>query len=707
VISLVDPAPASVITHEGGLITVRLFDFPGAARGTLTTPADALSTSGTVIKDTQTIAVQTSFTSDSTLYGLAADSVVIPLSSLNREDDIDYQPYIGMRLEGDVPTNAQAFSSWIAFRGRSTGVFSVAGPGVGSEVDGAFAGSVEWLPRSLIAEYTLREMPFIVSHGDTAGDFVIRAWGIAGGTLAIFLDTLYLVPVSGDEIPENTRWLRTGPADFAALSFDNDGTLFRDEDNDDLWWPGKFSVFLYDSVWTPGSDRSAQLADFQEDDSEVTVADANGDESWDGSDDLPPDPKSWMWYPVGGTQVGDVTLITDNFSVAATAGGGVSSNIDEFIRFVETGTASQVSTFWDAPGTTRRGFFIEVGSGVGTAYYGATGAGGLPNSPFGWLIDRAEIGYGQNTLLSGSGSDPRNYKRTLWPHLYCFEAVARFRLRDNMNLASAQLGRTGSYNETGREDYSGAWLQFDGTAAKLYLIISYDSGQIYDTISGPITIDASYTLDEWIWVRVRKDGYHWRARAWEDGTTEPTTWGVDGYEPLLRRPQVPAVFVDYEWDDNWVLSADNDAVFGDPRGGPADPQARSGFTAGIGIGTTVKHGQPRCRIEVDDFQLKWDPTSGSLGDMSVHQEKYDGSVDYGTVVVPYGSHRFIQGSFDNYHFNGDTNGYNIRLWKEAGSPDYMTAGMGLIYERAPFGGIISLSHLRVANRYGTRVTVRA
>lgn len=707
-LTLIDPSPAAVIQHAGGLITARCADFLGAARGTLSTEADSGSAAGNVVRDDQALSVPTTFVSTSSRFSSASDTVVIPNASWGYETDVVYTVFLGLRMEGAPPSNAR-YQDTVMRHNSGVGY----GVGVGLAVGASYFQNIDWINNETCAEYQLRRVTSNYQPTSITGDFKLRAWGTTGGTVSILLDTVYLIPIGSNDGGDQTRWRSQFPNSYEALLLLDNGVLGSDDDQDDLWWPGKHSVFHWQAPWAPDGMDWGQLVDFQEDDSEPTVANMNGDGEWDGSFGGPADPRSYLWILAGGTHIPAVTVITDPFDVTADSAATVWADIDGYIREVQLGVQSQVQYFWD-PGLTRRGFFVESGSGLATCYFGSSigqpvtgGPGPFPPA----TVFRADVFYGEMERDANlSSTDPRNYRARFVRDMECWEQVCKFRLRDNLGRTSAALGQF-AQDVSGGIDPStmwSGWLQWDGTDLDLYFVGGYEGGSLQSPWAGPASITTSYALDDWYWLRVQKQGYMWRARAWADGGSEPSTWDLEERQPILK-DSTGLAYVDYPYDDNWSASVTNDTIMYEPRGGPSGiADDHLGAFGGCGIRCTRDYNIARARVECDDYQLDWNPSSGTPGDMSVRVDKYDGLSTYGSVTLPYGAHRIVAGSLDHYTFNGDTDGINTYAWKDAGQPDFMTAGLGIHYQRAPFavGGVLSLSHLRVANRYGTRVTLR-
>lgn len=87
--------------YPGGVIAVKAAEFLGPARGTLSTEANTLASTGTVVRETQQIAsVNPPFLDDAS-YQNADDTLVIPAADIGIENDMDYRIYFTMLVEGE------------------------------------------------------------------------------------------------------------------------------------------------------------------------------------------------------------------------------------------------------------------------------------------------------------------------------------------------------------------------------------------------------------------------------------------------------------------------------------------------------------------------------------------------------------------------------------------------------------------------------
>lgn len=711
-LTLIDPSTSPVVVHPGGIISVRCADYPGAARGTLSTVSDSLAASGTAVKEEQELAVATSTTGVSVFarWPSAGDTVVIPLGDLGRAPRTRYLPWVSIRVEGDVPSSAVANSDWLMFDIQNSLNVGVA-MGIGSTM----SASLEELPGERIPHYTLYDFRnSFVSEAETdAEEFVIRAWGVVGGDMAIYLETVYFVPLLDASLSYGETRKHANeqlfPSSHVMDHFSN-GVLWRDIDNDPADLPdgfGKFSTMLWGPPWSPGSRSWGQIVEFQEADNEESAGDVFafgnlGDPAFFN------DPvRGTLAIPVGATYIPAAVLLYDDFTVEqhvhATYGAHYTAKVGDYTRTLGLGGSSHVTDWWDAPSPTgsRRGTFVETGDGFATTYFGPSSGSNAPGTghelPGGTKGFYGDIMYGALNREGGfaaseSGSDPRNLERFMYDHLEAFISSCR--------VSIDAVGNGGVFVGLHWDNLSamvaGGHLRVDA-AGDVSLSLATRRGSTinppgWHDFAAPVTVGSGYTPGDWWWVKVEKRGYWWRARAWLDGTAEPSTWDVEAGQPLLKTAASPSEFIDYPWDDNWVGDVSNDTEAFDPRGGPGGPADISGVPYSL---IYWESGQSRARIFTDDYTIEVDPGGTSPGDIHMKIEKYDGTVDIGTVTIPYGAHRFVETSLEALIFNADQNGFNVRLWKEPGSPDLMTAGLGRLFFRIPLRSWFPFVYRRV------------
>jgi hypothetical protein len=661
-LTLVTPT-AAVNVLPSGINVVRCHDYVGGARGTLTTTADAASVSGTVVAETQTVAVQTAFASQGTLYGGVANTVVVPKADLTLDGDaLLYRVFIGMKISGDVPANAQALATWGTFpRGGATTGF-----GWGTNLgfgDGPLA-----VARGKFSEYLIYDCGQYTPSTET--ELRIRGWGVTGGTIEMRFDIMYLLPVIvGVEMDGQDTVQNSGNA-FLPFSPAPDGTLFEDEDNSTANWLGKFSVQKWQFPW-----MDVGAMDVQDTQTEPTVQNVNGSSEW--TEDA--NPRSYLAMIVGVTGPPDAeAILHEQFVHADTPISNVSYiGADNYMVHISDGAIDNSYNY--PPAGLDKGWWIV--SNVATCYFGANDSGdGFDNA-------YAAISFGAEDNSAAAAGDPRLYVPVLDLRGGVFSG--RFNidtLQDAYVAVGVQESPEGSLNNMAT--LAVANLDSGGNIELRLSQVGYNTAVSggEDVFSTPATVITGYSTGDWVWVKAEKRGYLWRAKAWVDGDTEPD-WQVDGYEPLYATGTAPDVNVPYEYDVNWVGNANHDTVFHDPRGGNAPNITTPALYAAVGTGL------PHMIVQCTDFVAEWDPDSTTAGDMTVLTKKYDGStVIDPQVVVPYGSHRFVTGPLKTRRFNTDTDGWSAWAWREPGMAEMAFASVGYIWElrihTAPLYGYI-------------------
>lgn len=704
-LTLIDPSTAAVVQHLGGMITVRCADYVGSARAGLSTVSDALAAAGTAVKEEQTVTVDTgaSPTSHTTRFGSVADSVRIPIADLDRLRYHRYLPFVSVRVEGEPPMTAHAKGSWVMWD-----VFNATNMGVSMGIGTVWDGTIDWLPSDRVGNYILQDFRnnplFEAEGGDTdAEDFVIRAWGPAGGDIAIFLEAVYFVPIldAAANYGGNRKWIHSQyfPSD-KVLQFFSNGTLWEDIDNDPSDLPegfGKFGTLGWESPWVPGSENWGQVVDFQAADNEVTTHDHHSNGLL-GPPDFPSPISAYLHAPVGATYVPQITLLTDDFTgeqhVHPTYEAHYVSKVGDYTRQLGLGDNGAVTFYWDAPPPfgIYRGTHVLAGDGYATTFFGpssGTSTAGVGHELPGGLIGYfGFIRYGASEFEGGFAASEANVmsnrERRVVPHLESFTAQMRVSVVGDAGGGDggAFLGMyTFTTSSVATDHRIGATLAID-SSGDIHLSLDQARSDLtpeWSNFAAPVLVGSGYTPGDWWWIKVERKAYTWRARAWADGDPEPSTWDVEEFQPLYKSA-TGAGYVNYPWDDNWVLSVNNDAAHGDPRAIQND-----GFTERGAPYAEIYwvSGQTRERILTDDFSFEWDPYGTSPDDIHVRVESYDGASDYGTVTVPYGAHRFVRVERTPILFDDDTHGWNMRLWREASNPDLMPAGLGRMFIRFP------------------------
>jgi hypothetical protein len=668
-IEVVVPTGA-VTTFDNGLIAVRCFDFVGPGRGTLTTAADAASVAGDVVIDTQEQAVQTTYVDQFDLFDLSDDSVVMPIATIGFVPNIGYEIYVGARITGDAPANAQAHSTMLAFNEDGASV------GWAMGYDGNFYQGPEWMARSIINQYVLHRLPsgWFESPG-FATDLTLRGWGITGGDIEIRFDMVYFVPIAtlDEPFPPKTDfdvWSGADAEDYQALKFASNGTFFRNNDDDPASWIGDHSVLNWRFPWT----EEEGLVDMQGDDDEVTVDDIGGDNMGR---------PTWLTFPSGSLYIPAQNIITDTFGQADFTQAWITGDY-----FGKCGNLTLIA------GPPFTGTYI-IGSQLKTFFPA------MQTLPQAWAI--ADWGGKDHTV---DLTDPSLQPRDLLGHsglpsfvggiFYLPAAVVTTKINfDSQQVQGAELGL--GYPLTGQvsDIYMDLALNDSGDGeVSLKQRGAANANDPY-IIDGPVGVISGYTPGAFIWMKVQRRGYHWRARVWMDGDAEPSTWDVEGYEGLGYRNNANTIrdWIDHPYDTNWPgPGADADIVTHDPRGPTGDdftPQLPF-LAPWVGPG----YASPSTSI-ADVFTVDWEPDGDTPVDTNVQVEAYNGGDVEGPITVPYGPQRMIYGDFRLRSYNSGVNGLSIRAWLDAGAPTIQTAGVGEIFARAIIGGFIPQIYRRV------------
>ena len=218
-------ADAPFVAYPGGLIVLRCTDWMAGARGTLSSETDARAIAGEVVRDTQSTA-SSIFSSDETAYQAVDDTLEIDFSALPLLDDMTYQVWFSILIEGDWDlTNANTF------RGANQHEFSFACRlGYHGTTNNPLESGPAW------TRYYPRDRPhYVIVSSEVTGDVTlsetmfVRAFAQTGTTCELLLDQIFLVPfvVSGTHAIEWTN------VDFEAVggNFNLSGSI--DIDNGD------------------------------------------------------------------------------------------------------------------------------------------------------------------------------------------------------------------------------------------------------------------------------------------------------------------------------------------------------------------------------------------------------------------------------------------------------------------------------------------
>lgn len=666
----------------------------GPARGTLTTTADTDSVAGTVVKDTQTIAVATVSVSQSTRFGLASDTVRVPwtdITTLLPAQTISAWFMVGMRVVGSAPSNAQASATHLSHRASGLSV------AVGWGRDTTHLQSMNVWKSVWGDQYRITGPALISTSSMTGTNMVIRAWGITGGSIELDLDVIYVMPQLFDIPDLEPITVEEFPSDFKPMQFGNNGTMSVDEDNDpaDNAIDGHHTVTFFGlgpggTLITGGAgsvmEGVAATVDMQSANDETTAFNINANGDWCCTPYE--DPRSFLSLVAAPIYLPAQSFISDSFPNSHISDGSSNPVVSTPQDFAKTLFAGNF--FSENPGD-------GVSEDSGSLRARLTGFQPAPAPTGSSFWPACAVAFGNAPLITGDTNTPDKQH----PMLY--------ELEDSIQTFSFSVSTLGNYRILcGQTDYSptpdvgdsnGAFIEMDG-GGNLTLSLVSQSGifipslggsgvDARNTIDGPVTITTGFSSGVTFWCKVEHRRYHWRAKCWEDGTGEPD-WQVEGFQYLVATATggTNPDWVAEPYNTNWVGDANHDLV-------RHDPTNTHGFPF---IMFEPDFSQPQVDISVFQYDLEVDPHGANPADVTVVEEKYDGTEDE-SVALFFASKRtwrFIEGTLKHRHFNTDVDGFNLRSWKSAGGPELQYSCIPIVWERGILqSGVIPLYRPRV------------
>lgn len=677
------PANGTIDEYPSGLIVLRAEDYIGPARGTLAAVSDTDSLVGTVVEETQAFAVPTTLVevAASQRWPLASDTLRIPIATLSpyAAGETGFHAMVSLKVAGEPPTNAMYDKQWASYRGgtcamvwgRDTTMIEA------SRIHTAVFGN----------QYKITDFARIfwsTISGNT--NLVLRAWGVTGGTLNYKIDLIYLMPfrTSGDGLR-----VQFGPSNYPAFDLLSNGVVWRDEDNDDTDNViGKFST-----NWTRDVGEvwfQPILLDFQEANDEPSSYDINGGGDWGGWDPLfgPLDPQSYLSFIAAPRYIPQVTLINEPFDGAATTGAGIVAATPEGY-----GYAGEGGNFGGAAHPSGTSGWTKDGSGNLRCAIKSSSV--LPaGGPYAGT-PHADLMFGIVEWV-GVSTDPRNARQRIYQlddfiletTFACDTSAGEINMLVgfqawgvNVNQGPTPLGMLN--NGYGcRLQLSGGVLNarmtyLESTGAVSPSFYPPSANTLYDFTS-TTTIDAAYSAGTVYRIKVERRRYRIRAKVWADGGSEPGTWTFDAYMPFRWGDAATTAtgFIDYPYDTNWPGNVQHDDIFSEVWGNHSSSIP--------GITCWPNPVTPHQMALIKEFIVTIDPAGSTPIDMGVQEENYDGTDPSNELTIPYAtepSWRFVEGSLRKRHFNADTNGFNLRAWKDGSAgPELQSSGLPFVWE---------------------------
>lgn len=687
--SLTLATPTGPVTRfAGGVVMIRCADYiDDDSRATIEAISDPDSVCGTVVHETQSLPYIVIDDGSMVLpddpeyvdYTQGDLSLRIPYADLGLEDAITYVVYIGVKVTGDGSVGHRLGNTFMTLSANSQDVDIAAfDDSLPVTPPDAFLHIGMKLPRPQTNDgYRIQWYGYIDWDTDDNFHFVGEALssaptdivfiGCSGedSTYELYLDCIYLVPYQSDT---NSDYFLQ-PADLTAWDplFDNNNTFdprpdtsFDDDSSSNgLATPtqdAQFSV-MYAEPPGFGTQFFAPGGDYQKAKNEGSFF-SICNFFWDGIGTLD-DPVAATAITLSPIYIPAQTIETETFPTDMVFDGSFSvfeSASDQFYWTLKqqafgdiditSGSLRMLNTIIDA--SIRRQSFICLGKDgfldVSPSY--------ATTKP---LLEEMNAGIIETTTSITATPTPSELMRSFvgfyqkdWPR----------------------------YQSSGEAiSLCGAFLYVEGGDLKATLRMTVRSTAglhgATDFGTSPVTIQGGYTGDV-IRVKVEHRYYVWRAKVWIDGGSEPGSWTLEGFMPSFVSDTLfsPSswVITDYPYAivdrDDWGENCRSTADWYATVGVSVEPDAGA-----TGAGSAI----------FGPVTYSYDP-NGTRGDMSLSMEKYDGTVQYGTVTMS--TDRIAIASIDNYTFEHDGQGFNLYLWNEAGSADLQSACASDVFMRA-------------------------
>lgn len=708
------PVGESVYKFSNGVIAIRLADFVGPARATLSTVSDPLSICGTVVRDEQQI-VYTGTDPNKTINpNTGQDSVRIHSNDLALDDHFIYRLYLSVRATGEVdPTKRNSGHTFLQVGSNAARITGYSRNAAFSTLFGP-TGTTGSAPKSSTNPYYK-----IIDCGGqifwgvfTEGQvwYVLRACTGVGGDYTWYLDCAWLVPIG----PGGARAGDYSNFDFRQLLFNSnfdplynlrDFTYDPTKDDVSIDWLGSGQYSVMAAVTQGYVIGDTSIADHQIGDNEKTVYDIKATFT---TSDWTVEPPSDLAMVIGSHYIPSHTVDSDSFNRTTPATlGAYLGNSDEGRAW---------STF-SSPLFPAFDYMRCNGSELefsGTRYDSIHPSGhrwSFADSVVDPLDDGEMIGvfFGQPTE-SGTGSTTIGHEIFQNMHHGILEVKVKL---DWILAAGCQVGLAWSSGLTaGGAGAIAAILDIPSQGAfgfratapmNCYLtfipIPGADRGTFSLTtlpnqlqLDGPLSLTTAYSPNTWVRIKLEKRWYRFRAKFWFDGDTEPTNWQLEAHQPSSYLNSAPYTIYEYPYN----LSPNYGTVARNPLGlqpllftrlfRPIEGTDNLGFPFNNGVLRLLN-------IKWDDFTLDYEAYGDTPKDVHLKIDKYTGSPVYGSLTIPYQAQRMVLAETDSYVFNNDVDGVNVTLWKEEESPETQAAVIGDLWQKKWKGSKIGVYEL--------------
>ena len=709
---LTAPNANPIRTYKNGVKVIRLHEFLGPARGTLSTESDPMSLCGTVIRDTQTVSYSGSNpnkTIATNLKNSGVDTVRIHSSDLNLSDEFIYQVFLGLRGEGSVDPTVQNSTHNFTTVGANAATVMLLSSNASFTTYFGPAGSTV-APKPLTNPYYkifTAGTTFVGTFTEGQEWLILRAGTGTGGSYEWLLDTMYLVPYT---VPETSADIYTDghlyevlyDGDFEAVYDVKTSTYDIDRDSDPITWDGdldgQFSVMnSAPSLFCP-SDGSS-VADYQVGENEKTMPNVY---------------PRFASVPISNEVSVDITLFAGSHYIP-------SHNIDTD-SFSRT-TAQALNTYigesdQNRVWTTSSDHPLQASSPNASIYcngsqlvfqYGKYDR----DFPFFFPVigneanpaDSIAVVVGTTSTEVGTGSTTTGHE-TLNDMLHCtlevmvstdhvlvagFDMWAGFADGDSIAGVTVEIPTQGSFGARTSGPLLGSLMYYPGLASdrnELPPDSDYLLNRSY--IDGPDNI-GTYTANTWIRIKVEKSWYRIRGKAWFDGDSEPD-WLWEGHIPSGNASTTPYDAFEYPYEDDTDKGAEERG-----RGQRVPILGVSYWRPYEDItGSSMEFTSHPVRVTStywDDFSLDYEAYGEDPTDVHLRVKKHDDSIDFGQTTIGYESQRCIIAPTARYNTpdGSGRDGVSVTLWKEEGAPDTQASCIGYAVEKAVIGGPVWLN----------------
>lgn len=528
-------ADAAYKTYPGGVVVLRASDWMAAARGTLSSEADARSACGTVVRDSQQVATSI-FSDPNGAFQEAEDTLEIDFSLLPLEIDMTYVVFVSLLIEGDWDsTNTDTTRSGtqeefvaacdLRWYGDSTFFLS------DTDTD-----AVHFKPRALDS-YRIVGFGDQASVGDVVGNEVLhwRAYSQDGTTIEWLIDQIYFVPnvisgVHGVWRPDDFRVVGGQASTFGSYDLTDgsyvDGADAGDDNGKFTWHP----IVLDDPTGLSGVDGGG---DYQR---KATAASAE---------------YMARVIPNDGYYLANTEPIPDVEAVAHCYGlhgpffiPAQEWTNDDFARTVGDGNFAGADNHFLTQnwGLTPEGFAWRADGSAGPS-------GVSPRLGRATWVDGAEAVMQIRQSVNGSlRAFLRSYGGETGPNTGADLFADNLILRGKFRAVATGAGASAASVQIGTEIRIGGGASFS-VAQAIYINFNLLAGTWNLQRRGDVTIAGPITEAWWpgtAGFRIEVRRYLIRARVWDASGAEPSTWDVEMFRPIIEG----GVWDDYDYADN-------------------------------------------------------------------------------------------------------------------------------------------------------------